>query len=67
MLAKMSKYLENHDKDGVVLLYCFIKHFAGATKENIIDAYQQLTESKIQLTLFKNDVSAFTNAIRIPT
>ena len=67
MISKMSKYLENHDKDGVVLLYCFIKHFAGATKENIIDAYQQLTESKTQLALYKNDVSAFTNAIRIPT
>jgi hypothetical protein len=67
MLAIMSKYLENHDKDGVILYYCFIKHFAGATTENIIDAYQQLTESKVQLHLYKNDVEAFTNAIRIPT
>ena len=67
MLATMSKYLENHDKDGVVLYYCFIKHFAGAATENIIDAYQQLTEAKVQLHLYKNNVSAFTNAIRIPT
>jgi len=67
MLSKMSKYLENHDKDGVVLLYCFIQHFAGATKESIIDAYEQLTENKLQLSLFKNDVTEFTNAIRIPT
>ena len=63
----MSKYLEDHDKDGIVLYYCFIKHFGGATKENIIDAYQQLIESKVNLNLYQNDVAAFTNAIRIPT
>ena len=67
MLSVMSKYLECHDKDGVVLFYCFIKHFAGATKESIIDAYRHLTESKVQLSLYKNNVSEFTNAIRIPT
>jgi hypothetical protein len=66
MLSLMSKYLEDHDKDGVVLYYCFLKEFAGASKENIIDAYQQLTEAKVQLRLYKNDVKAFTNAIRIP-
>ena len=65
MIAIMSKYLEAHD--GVVLLFCFIKHFAGATTENIIDANQHLTESKIQLALFKNDIAAFTNAVRAPT
>ena len=67
MIAIMSKHLEAHDGDGVVLLFCFIKHFAGATTENIIDAYQHLTESKIQLALFKNDVAAFTNAVRAHT
>ena len=67
LIATMSKYLEHHDGDGVVLLFCFIKHFAGASTENIIDAYQQLTESKVQLALYKNDVSAFTNAVRAPT
>jgi hypothetical protein len=67
MIAIMSKYLEAHDGDGVVLLFCFIKHFAEATMENIIDAYQHLTESKIQLALFKNDVAAFTNAAWAPT
>jgi hypothetical protein len=66
MIAIMSKYLEVHDGDGIVLLVCFIKHFAGATTENIIDAYQHLTESKVQLALYKNDVAAFTNAVRIP-
>jgi hypothetical protein len=67
MLATMNKYLENHDKDGIVLYYCFLKHFAGAATENIIDAYQQLTEAKVQLGLYKNDILAFTAAIRIPT
>lgn len=67
MLSTMSKYLENHDGNGVVLYYCFIKHFAGATKANIIAAYGKLTKAKVQLHLYNNDVSAFTNAIRIPT
>jgi len=67
MLSIMSKYLENHDGDGVVLYYCFLKHFAGATKANIIAAYAELTEAKVQLHLYNNNVSAFTNAVRIPT
>jgi hypothetical protein len=67
MLSVMSKYLENHDGDGVVLYYCFLKHFAGATKANIIAAYAELTEAKVQLSLYNNDVHAFTNAIWIPT
>jgi hypothetical protein len=66
MVSLMSKYLECHDKDGVVLLYCFIKHFAGATKESIIDAYRQLTESRVQFSLYKNNIPDFMNAIRIP-
>jgi hypothetical protein len=67
MLSIMSKYLENHDGDGVALFYCFLKHFAGATRGNIIAAYAKLTEAKVQLHLYNNDVSAFTDAICIPT
>jgi hypothetical protein len=67
MLSIMSKYLENHDGDGVVLLYCFLKHFAGAARANIITADAKLTEAKVQPHLYNNDVSAFTVAIRIPT
>jgi hypothetical protein len=67
MLSTMSKYLENHDGDGVFLYYCFLKHFAGATKANIIAAYADLTEAEVQLNLHDNNVSAFTNAIQIPT
>jgi hypothetical protein len=67
MLSVMSKYLENHGGNGVVLYYCFLKHFAGATKANIIAAYAELTEAKVQLSLYNNEVHAFTNAIRIPT
>jgi hypothetical protein len=67
MIAIMSKYLEAHDGDGVVMLFCFIKHFAGAIKENMIDAYQQLTYSMIQLALYKNDVAVFSDALCIST
>jgi hypothetical protein len=67
MISLMSKYLEHHDKDGITLLFCFIKHFAGASKESIIDAYRQLTENQVQLSLYNNDVTAFTNAIHILT
>jgi len=55
MLSIMSKYLEHHDGDGVVLYYYFLKHFAGATKANIIAAYAELMEAKVQLHLYNNE------------
>ena len=67
MTSTMSKYLESHDGDGVVLLYCFILHFAGASTESIIQAYQQLTETKIRYSIYKKDISAFTNAVLFTT
>jgi hypothetical protein len=67
MLSIMSKYLENHDGDGIILFYCFLKHFSGATRANIIAAYAELTEANVQLHLSNNDVSAFTDAVRILT
>jgi hypothetical protein len=67
MIAIMSKYLDAHDGDGVVMLFFFIKHFAGATKENMIDTYQQLTDSNVQLALYNNNIAAFTAALRIPS
>jgi hypothetical protein len=62
----MQRYLEFHDYDGVVLYYCFLKHFAGTNVENLIEAYQGLTETKLQLHLFQNNVPNFTNAVRKP-
>jgi len=58
MLSIMSKYLENHDGDGIILFYCFLKHFASATRANIIAAYTKLPEANVQLHLYNNDVSA---------
>lgn len=66
MKAIMSHYQEIHDQDGVVLWFCFLTHFAGTTTENLIVAYSQLTESKLQLSLFQHNIPKFTNAIRAP-
>lgn len=40
----MQRYHEAHAKDNVILRYCFLKHFAGTSTENIIEAYSQLSE-----------------------
>jgi hypothetical protein len=64
MKAIMQRYEEVHDQDGVILWFCFLNHFAGTTTENLIEAYSHLTENKIQLSNFKNNVLQFTNFIR---
>jgi hypothetical protein len=66
MKAIMQKYHEVHGQDGVVLWYCFLHHFAGTSTENIIEAYSQLSESKVKLSLYQGNVHKFTNAIRVP-
>ncbi len=66
MKATMQRYHEVHAKDGVVLWYCFLKHFADTSTENLIEAYNQLSESKLKLSLFQGNVLKFTNAIRAP-
>jgi hypothetical protein len=66
MKTTMLRYQELHDQDSVVLWYCFLQHFAGTTIENLIEAYSQLSENKIQLSLFQDNVLDFTNAICIP-
>jgi hypothetical protein len=65
MKTIMLRYQELHDQDGVVLWYCFLQHFAGTTVENLIEAYSQLSETKIQLSLFQDNVLHFTNAVRV--
>jgi hypothetical protein len=52
MKTIMLCYQELHDQDGIVLWYCFLQHFAGTKVENLIEAYSQLSETKIQLSLF---------------
>jgi hypothetical protein len=66
MKTIMLRYQELHDHDGVVLWYCFLTHFAGTTTENLIFAYSQLSESKLQLVNFQNNVLKFTNAVYTP-
>jgi hypothetical protein len=66
MKTIMLCYQELHDQDGVVLWFCFLQHFAGTTVENLIDAYFQLSKSKIQLSLFHENVLSFTSAIQVP-
>jgi hypothetical protein len=66
MKTIMSKYQELHEQDGVILWFCFLQHFAGTTTENLIEAYSQLSENKIQLSHFNGNILNFTNAIRNP-
>jgi hypothetical protein len=66
MKTLMLCYQELHDQDGVVLWYCFLQHVAGTTIENLIEAYSQLSETKIQLHLFQDNILNFTNAVRNP-
>lgn len=53
MKTIMICYQELHEQDSVVLWYCFLQHFAGTMVENFIEAYSQLLDTKIQLTLFQ--------------
>jgi len=53
MKAIMSKYQELHDNDGVILWFCFLQHFLGTTTTNLIEAYSQLSETKLQITSFE--------------
>jgi hypothetical protein len=66
MKTIMLRYQELHDQDGVALWYCFLQHFAGTTVENLIEAYSQLSDTKIHLSLFQDNVLHFTNAICNP-
>jgi hypothetical protein len=47
-------------------LVLFSKHFAGTSTENLIEAYSQLLESKLKLSLYQGNMLQFTNAICAP-
>jgi hypothetical protein len=66
MKTIMLGYQELHDNDGIALWYCFLQHFAGTIIENLIEAYYQLSESKLHLHLFQDNILKFTNAVRAP-
>jgi hypothetical protein len=65
-LAIMNRYQEAHEQDGVVLWFCFLQEFSGATTANIIQAHAMLLDAKLQLHLFGNDILKLTNYIRAP-
>lgn len=50
----------------VSLWFCFLQHFSGTTIGYLIEAYSQLSEMKLQLHLFQDNVLNFMNAIRHP-
>ena len=66
MIKHMSKYLEVHGRDGIVLYYCFLQHFEGTTTEDIIEATLLLVPDKMQLDLFDGNVTNYTTSIRRP-
>ena len=66
MKTIMLGYQELHDNDGIALWYVFLQHFAGTIIENLIEAYYQLSESKLHLHLFQDNILKFTNAVRAP-
>jgi hypothetical protein len=66
MQAIMNRYQEAHEQDGVVLWFCFLQEFAGTTTATIIQANTMLLDAKLQLSLFGNDISNFTNYVRAP-
>jgi len=66
MKTIMLRYQEVHDNDGIILWYCFLQHFSGTTIENLIEAYSQLYENKLQFHLFQDNILKFTNAVRAP-
>lgn len=53
MKTIMLCYQEPHDHDGIILWYCFLQHVAGTMTENLIEAYSQLSENKLQPIFFK--------------
>jgi hypothetical protein len=56
----MAKYNKIHDRDGIALYFCFLIKFAGNATEHILEAMQQLTAQKPQLTLYNNIVPRYT-------
>jgi hypothetical protein len=66
MKTIMLRYQEIHDQDSVILWYCFLWHFAGTMVENLIEAYSQVLDTKVQLSLFQDNVLDFTNSVCIP-
>jgi hypothetical protein len=66
MKTIMLCYQERNDKNGIILCYSFLQRFAGTTIVNLIEAYSQLSKTKLQLHLFQDSILKFTNTVRAP-
>jgi hypothetical protein len=58
--ATLDAYEEDHDGDGIVLFFCFLQEFLGATREALVLAEEALNPMKLRLSNFNQDVKAFT-------
>jgi hypothetical protein len=63
--STLDAYEEDHDGDGVVLFFCFLQEFAGATREALVLAEEALHPMKLRLSNFNQDVKAFTSYCRL--
>jgi len=63
--STLDAYEEDHDGDGVVLYYCFLQEFSGATREALVLAEEALHPLKLSLSNFNQDVKAFTAYCRL--
>jgi hypothetical protein len=63
--STLDDYEEDHDGDGVVLFYCFLQEFSGATHEALVLAEEALHPLKLSLSNSNQDVKAFTAYCRL--
>jgi hypothetical protein len=63
--STLEAYDEDHDGDGIVLYYCFLQEFSGATREALVLAEEALHPMKFQPINFNQDIKAFTSYCRL--
>jgi len=61
----LEAYEEYHDGDGVVLFFCFLQEYSGATREALVLAEEALHPLKLSLSNFNHNIKAFTNYCRL--
>jgi hypothetical protein len=63
--STLEAYEEDHDGDGVVLFFCFLQEYSGATREALVLAEEALHPLNLSLSNFNQDIKAFTNYCRL--
>jgi hypothetical protein len=63
--STLEAYDEDHYGDGIVLYYCFLQEFSGATREALVLPEEALHPMKLQLVNFNQDIKAFTSYCRL--